>query len=557
MVQPSDSKDTLRYTGFLGAFAGVFVSVDEGLAAVFGPERTKRWRAFVAGALAGPAILLTGPKTRHDSLAIYILLRGITLLVRCGNKPNAPPAVRKLLTVTRLKHGDTALMCACTSQIGYSWICKPHTLPPTFVHFLNHHGGKELWFYKAAKELSERSWRGDPLAPLEALKGTEHEDTVATHPCEWAHEGETCTYSAFKFFPGAYLRALPVYLPVYVLPAILVHRKALLEKGGLQIWAKVLKGALRSSAFLGLYCTLCWRGACMGFQTTQSCSPPVIAASCWTGGLATLLEKKSRRMELAVYCLSRALESFALCLVDWGLVRRRDVPKRIDVLMFSAAAAAIMHCYSDGRGRHRDVFRSKYLNILDFVFGNTGVEQGAITHVPSTKDLLAAVPVDLIVDRQAWRQRAHLVSDSLAVGLEHLADGRFEGPDTPRASFEGQGAITEFASGALDLESGRYQADDRPSNSVDADSAASGSASQAQHRGFTFGRLLNRPSMPLQLSRQRTESDEAETPTSAWHPPGSKTKDLLSIQEPGSPLENISEADEIRWAARKSLEAER
>ena len=52
----------------------------------------------------------------------------------------------------------------------------------------------------------------------------EHEHTVATHPCEWAHEGETCTYSAFKFFPGAYLRALPVYLPVYVLPAILVHR---------------------------------------------------------------------------------------------------------------------------------------------------------------------------------------------------------------------------------------------------------------------------------------------------------------------------------------------
>ena len=32
-------QDTLRYTGFLGAFAGVFVSVDEGLAALFGPER--------------------------------------------------------------------------------------------------------------------------------------------------------------------------------------------------------------------------------------------------------------------------------------------------------------------------------------------------------------------------------------------------------------------------------------------------------------------------------------------------------------------------------------
>jgi hypothetical protein len=40
--------------------------------------------------------------------------------------------------------------------------------------------------------------------------------------------------------------------------------------------------------------------------------------------------------------------------------------------MFAAATAAIMHCYSDDRGCHRDVFRSKYLNVLDFVFGNTG-----------------------------------------------------------------------------------------------------------------------------------------------------------------------------------------
>lgn len=51
--------------------------------------------------------------------------------------------------------------------------------------------------------------------------------------------------------------------------------------------------------------------------------------SAGAGGLATLLEKKSRRMELAVYCLSRALESFALCLVDWGLVRRRQAPSRL------------------------------------------------------------------------------------------------------------------------------------------------------------------------------------------------------------------------------------
>ena len=99
-------QDTLRYTGFLGAFAGVFVSVDEGLAAVFGPERccppsvslqlmatcrayvilrrsltdsitfrTKRWRAFVAGALAGPAILLTGYVQTHEHEIALLKIR--------------------------------------------------------------------------------------------------------------------------------------------------------------------------------------------------------------------------------------------------------------------------------------------------------------------------------------------------------------------------------------------------------------------------------------------------------------------------------------------------
>ena len=85
-----------------------------------------------------------------------------------------------------------------------------------------------------------------------------------------------------------------------------------------------------------------------------------------------MIEKKTRRMELAMYCLSRALESFGRCLVEWGIVDSALLPARLDLLLFSAGTAAIMHCYSDARGRHRDVFKSKYLNVLDFIFGNEG-----------------------------------------------------------------------------------------------------------------------------------------------------------------------------------------
>ena len=66
---------------------------------------------------------------------------------------------------------------------------------------------------------------------------------------------------------GVLCRAIPVYLPVYVFPALLVHRKRLLNpKLAPDIGRRVVQGALRSSLFLSLYCTLAWRGACVGFQ---------------------------------------------------------------------------------------------------------------------------------------------------------------------------------------------------------------------------------------------------------------------------------------------------
>jgi hypothetical protein len=68
---------------------------------------------------------------------------------------------------------------------------------------------------------------------------------------------------------------------------------------------KVTLGVLRSSLFLSLYCTLAWRGACAGFNAAGRSTGAVIASSCWVAGLAVLVEKRSRRMELALYCLSR------------------------------------------------------------------------------------------------------------------------------------------------------------------------------------------------------------------------------------------------------------
>ena len=113
--------------------------------------RSASYRAAVAGALAGPAVLLTGLGSRHDEAALYLLLRGITLLVRVGNKETAPAVIHKALAVTRWQHGDTALMCIACWQILNCYLLTPTTLPASFIRFLDKMAGFAPWFIPLAR----------------------------------------------------------------------------------------------------------------------------------------------------------------------------------------------------------------------------------------------------------------------------------------------------------------------------------------------------------------------------------------------------------------------
>ncbi|KAG0501907.1 hypothetical protein HPP92_001979 [Vanilla planifolia] len=132
-------KETVKYGMFLGAFAGTFVTVDEFIAAIWGHNKTAEWRALLAGAVAGPSMLLTGPETQHTSLAIYILMRAAVLASRCGIKSKTFGRVCKPLSWS---YGDVFLMCLSSSQILSAYILKQESLPSSYRSFLNKHGGK-------------------------------------------------------------------------------------------------------------------------------------------------------------------------------------------------------------------------------------------------------------------------------------------------------------------------------------------------------------------------------------------------------------------------------
>ncbi|CAA6659511.1 unnamed protein product [Spirodela intermedia] len=340
-------QDTLRYGLFLGTFAGTFASVDEAISALGGNKRTAKWRALVAGAIAGPSMLLTGPKTQHTSLALYILMRAAVLASRCGIKSKRFGNVCKPLT---WRYGDIFLMCLSSSQILAAYILKQDSLPPSYMSFLKKHGAKDSSILDGVKDIAN----GSALTKLNAIENYYKSTGVDLKldpnmklPCPIIHGNQSCTEHALSFFVQAYGRALPfIFLPYTIL------------------W-KSLIGTARSSLFLSVFCSSAWVWTCTLFRLFKKCSTPLIILATFPTGLALAIEKKTRRMEISLYCFARAIESFFTCLADAGYTVHAGRLKRADVVVFSFATAIIMHCYD----QEREVFRSKYLNVLDWVFG--------------------------------------------------------------------------------------------------------------------------------------------------------------------------------------------
>ncbi|KAL6902092.1 hypothetical protein ACP4OV_004968 [Aristida adscensionis] len=332
-------KETVRHGLFLGAFAGSYVSVDEGIAAVWGHKRTARWRSSLAGLIAGPTMLLTG--THHTSLATYILVRAGVLIARCGIKSRRFAKICKPLTWS---HGDIFLMCVSSAQIASAYILYRDSFSSSYKAFLSKQIGKDPVVLEGLKELVN----SDALSNIAGIEkyyksvGVELKlDPKLKVPCSILH----------------------VYVPVYIIPAL--FRPKHLVKSPCSQFGKTLLGIARSSLFLSVYCASEWGWTCLLFRAFQSCNIPLLVLGTFPTGLALLIEKKSRRMEISLYCLARAIESFSTCMADAGLCPSILRVKRVDVVVFSVAASIIMHCYA----QERAVFRSKYLDVLDWVFG--------------------------------------------------------------------------------------------------------------------------------------------------------------------------------------------
>ncbi|ORX65615.1 hypothetical protein DL89DRAFT_224566 [Linderina pennispora] len=172
---------------------------------------------------------------------------------------------------------------------------------------------------------------------------------------------ESCTrgmlYILFNVFP----LAMRVYTPLN-LAVLLLFKRHRLAKDPRGVILSLIKSSVRSSVFLavlivGIINFSCGMRAVLGRESYWSY---IITGS--VGGLAVLLEAPSRRIELAMYCFLRALES------GWDVGVKRRWWKNVrhgEVALFSAATGVLMSIYQNDPS----TISMTYLSVLTRIFG--------------------------------------------------------------------------------------------------------------------------------------------------------------------------------------------
>ena len=130
------------------------------------------------------------------------------------------------------------------------------------------------------------------------------------------------------------------YLPLNIISTLIFNRKRLFSQPGPTI-LRVAKSVLRSACFLSLYCGNAWFFQCIFRRLGILYVWMVPIAMAGASGLTILLEEKTRRLELAMYCLSPTLQALYNMAMQNGLIKR-SAQKGHVVQMFCIAMGVIM-----------------------------------------------------------------------------------------------------------------------------------------------------------------------------------------------------------------------
>lgn len=377
--------DPLRYGLFIGTFVAMFESLmratkpKTGL--LFSKDNVSRGQRTIFSGLVAALSILWLPEADRFTFSIFVAIRGAEVLanyvVDAGLIPSLP-------------HHDTCLSAAASGVVIWAWLHNTVNLDLSYRRFLDVHGGQQqatqiLWDHWHSRKSVAVLAADAATAAQNALRKAQGVPPIDWNNvksiCEVLHPKHSHISYFFHFFKGAYLRALPVYLPVYIAQTVLFRLKHLIRHPveGLSVFAS---NVARSSLFLALYCSMCWTAACAGSQIVPKSQGITVLAG-MAGGSCVLIERKSRRIELALFVLSHAVKVMGRTGVMWGVLP--TVPQgMLSTTLFCLGMAIIMHSYVERPG----MMRKTYLGLFEFFFGSGKRSAGFGDHKNNADDIV-------------------------------------------------------------------------------------------------------------------------------------------------------------------------
>ena len=178
--------------------------------------------------------------------------------------------------------------------------------------------------------------------------------------CELVH-AHTCEVYALLHSWKMLVPALKVYIPVHVVPMLVLKSKELRKRPG-ELVVRCVKNIAKSCGFVALYSGVIRYLMCRVGRATGSSGRWTLSLCVLLGSFAVALETPRRRTELALFLLPRAIEAL------WSLLRKWRLVKAIqggDKLLFAAATGLVLLFYQN----EPQLLKTNYLSVTQFLFG--------------------------------------------------------------------------------------------------------------------------------------------------------------------------------------------
>mmetsp|Transcript_8274 Transcript_8274/g.13396 ORF Transcript_8274/g.13396 Transcript_8274/m.13396 type:complete len:524 (-) Transcript_8274:1950-3521(-) len=345
-------EEAVRLGLFFGGFSGIYKVISHGLAN-FGGKGKQSWHSAVAGWFAGVS-LCAMDASWYRTLALYMSTRGI----QCGYN-FLKSRGHWHFWGSSWPHGDSLLFIISSAQIMYAYVMRPETLPSSYYKFIVRQGPVDEVILQATRDLNrgkkinhaavkEYVLNGGGEAAWNECKNWLASETPSLVPCRAFHPYTpyTSLHTLYALFNSGKL-IFPVYLSLALVPAVVLRFKNFVNEP-LQVLIRSVLSAAQSTLFLALFPTayfslvMAQRKFIQHFKRHDHKLVYYIAG--FFASLTILIERKSRRSELALYAFPRAMDSLYMIMYHHKLAFR--VPKG-EIVLFCSAMSAVMWFYDN------------------------------------------------------------------------------------------------------------------------------------------------------------------------------------------------------------------